>query len=53
MQLDLRFVDIPLAEAAVWNQLDDEQRAVAIETLARVIVQIGAAANAEEDPPND
>ena len=53
MQLNLQFVEIPVVETQVWNQLDDEQRAVVIETLARVIAQVAVAMNQEEEHPDD
>jgi hypothetical protein len=33
------FLDIPCPHEAVWAQLNDEQRAAAVEVLARLIVQ--------------
>ena len=53
MQLELRFAEIPVVETQVWNQLDDEQRAVVIETLARVIAQVAVTVNEEEEHPDD
>ena len=38
-QLNLNFNDIPIPETCLWEQLDDEQRRVVIETLARLLVQ--------------
>ena len=38
MQRNLNFVDLP-PEAQVWETLENEQRAVAIEVLARLIAQ--------------
>ena len=53
MQLNLQFVEIPVVETQVWNQLDDEQRAAVIETLARVIAQVEVTVNEEEAHPDD
>ena len=53
MQLDLRFLEIPVVETNVWNQLDDEQRAIVIETLARVIAQVGVSETGQEGETDD
>jgi hypothetical protein len=39
VQRNLNFVDLPIPEAQVWETLENEQQAVAIEVLARVIAQ--------------
>jgi hypothetical protein len=38
-QLNLNFNDIPIPEACLWEQFDDEQKSVVVETLARLLVQ--------------
>jgi len=38
-QQHLMFPDIPCPHKAVWIQLDNEQRAAAVEILARLIAQ--------------
>lgn len=38
-QLHLSFIDIPVPEARLWEQLDDEHRRIVIELLARLLVQ--------------
>jgi phenylpyruvate tautomerase PptA (4-oxalocrotonate tautomerase family) len=38
-QLNLNFYDIPIPETCLWEQFDDEQKRVLIETLARLLVQ--------------
>ena len=38
-QLILNFNDIPIPETRLWEQLDDEQKRIVIETLARLLVQ--------------
>lgn len=40
MQRALNFLDIPIPEIQVWETLEDEQRILALEVLARVIVKI-------------
>jgi hypothetical protein len=39
LQRNLNFLDIPIPETQVWDTLENEQRTVAIEVLARLIVQ--------------
>lgn len=38
-QLYLSFIDIPLSETRLWEQLDDEHKRIVIEILARLLVQ--------------
>ena len=38
-QLILNFNDIPIPEAHLWEQFDDEQKRIVIETLARLLVR--------------
>ena len=38
-QLHLSFIDIPVPEARLWEQLDDEHKRIVIEILARLLVQ--------------
>ena len=40
MQLNLAFLEIPSPSAIVWETLDEEQRAVALDVLARLIAQV-------------
>ena len=42
MQLDLAFLDIPSPARAVWEQLDEEQRAAVLAVLARLLAQAAA-----------
>jgi len=39
VQRNLNFLDLSIPEAQVWETLENEQRAVAIEVLARLIAQ--------------
>jgi hypothetical protein len=39
VQRYLNFVELPIPEAQVWETLENEQQAVAIEVLARLIAQ--------------
>lgn len=47
VQLNLAFLEIPSPSMLVWETLDEEQRTVALEVLARLIAQ---AANPEPNP---
>ncbi len=38
-QLHLSFIDIPVPETCLWEQLDDEHKQIVIEILARLLVQ--------------
>ncbi len=38
-QLPLQFTDIPIPETHLWEQLPDEPRRTAVETLARLLSQ--------------
>lgn len=38
-QLNLNFIDIPIPETHLWEQFDDEQKQIVIETLARLLVK--------------
>jgi hypothetical protein len=37
-QLNLNFLDIPIPETCLWEELDDEHKELVIETLARLMV---------------
>ncbi len=38
-QLILNFTDLPIPETHLWEQLDDEQQRLVIETLSRLLVK--------------
>ena len=38
-QLNLNFTDIPIPETCLWEQLDDDQKRLIVETLARLLVK--------------
>ena len=38
-QLNLNFTDIPIPETCLWEQLDDEQKRIVVEALARLFVK--------------
>jgi hypothetical protein len=49
MQRNLNFLDIPIPETQVWETLENEQRALAIEVLARLIAQATYPSQKEEN----
>ena len=50
-QLNLNFNDIPIPETCLWKQLDDQQKRIVIETLARLLVQ--ATSDKQQERTND
>ena len=47
-QLNLNFIDIPIPETCPWEQFDDEQKRIVIETLTRLLVKLAQANNQQE-----
>jgi predicted Fe-S protein YdhL (DUF1289 family) len=47
-QLNLNFLEIPIPEACLWEQFDDEEKRLVIETLTRLLVKLTQANNQEE-----
>jgi len=50
-QLNLNFNDIPIPETHLWEQFEDEQKRIVIETLARLLVQ--ATRDQQQERTND
>jgi predicted Fe-S protein YdhL (DUF1289 family) len=50
-QLNLNFNDIPIPETCLWEQFDDQQKRVVIETLARLLVK--ATRDKQQEKTND
>ncbi|HKS74890.1 MAG TPA: hypothetical protein VJQ82_16915 [Terriglobales bacterium] len=50
-QLNLNFIDIPIPETCLWEQLNDEQKRIVIETLTRLLVK--ATSNQQQEQTND
>jgi hypothetical protein len=50
-QLHLSFIDIPVPETRLWEQLDDEDKRIVIEILARLLVQ--TTRPPQEEPTDD
>jgi phenylpyruvate tautomerase PptA (4-oxalocrotonate tautomerase family) len=47
-QLNLNFLDIPIPDTCLWEQFDDEQKRLVIETLTRLVVKLTHASNHQE-----
>jgi hypothetical protein len=47
-QLNLNFNDIPIPERHLWEQFDEDQKRVVVETLARLLVQASRAKHQEQ-----
>ena len=47
-QLNLNLLDIPIPETCLWEQFDDEQKRLVIETLTRLVVKLTQASNQEQ-----
>lgn len=47
-QLNLNFIDIPVPETCLWEQFDDEQKRIVIETLTRLLIKLAQANNPQE-----
>jgi len=50
-QLNLNFSDIPIPETHLWEQFEEDQKRVLIETLARLLVK--ATADRRQEHIND
>jgi hypothetical protein len=48
VQLPLSFLDPPRPETSLWDTLDEAQRALVIELLARLVAKAAVAHPAEE-----
>jgi hypothetical protein len=49
MQIKLSFMEkVPIPKTAVWDQLDDEDKAVVMESVARLIAKMILAGNNQE-----
>ena len=47
MQLSLRFLELAVPEARVWEALTPDQQAAVIELLGRLLAKAAVASNAE------
>ena len=47
-QLYLTFIDIPIPQTHLWEQFNNEQKRILIETLARLLLQAARDQSLEE-----
>jgi hypothetical protein len=47
-QLHLNFLDIPIPETHLWEQLDDQQTRIVVETLARLMTNATRTGTSQE-----
>ena len=50
-QLHLSFIDLPVPETRLWEQLDGEHKQIVIEILARLLVQ--TTRHLQQEPTDD
>jgi hypothetical protein len=50
-QLNLNFEDITIPETCLWEQFDDEQKRIVVETLARLLIK--ATQDRHQEQTND
>ena len=50
-QLNLNFTDIPIPETHLWEQFDEDQKRIVVETLARLLVK--ATRDQHQEQTND
>ena len=48
-QLYLNFTDIPIPETCLWEQLDHQQKRIAVETLARLLLKTTQTVRPQEE----
>ncbi len=47
-QLNLNFIDIPVPETCLWEELNHEQKQLVIEALARLMIKTVPAGHRQE-----
>jgi hypothetical protein len=47
-QLSLNFFDLPIPETHLWEQLDEEQRRIVVEMLARLMTNATRTGTSQE-----
>ena len=47
-QLHLNFLDMPIPETHLWEQLDDDQRRIVVEILARLMTNAARTVTSQE-----
>ncbi len=49
----LNFLDLPVPEPCVWQQLTDQQKTAVVVALARLMVRAAAPGNSSQENPRD
>jgi hypothetical protein len=53
-QLNLNFFEIPIPQTYLWEELNNQQKQLVIETLARLMIQAAIGmGNPQQEPAND
>jgi hypothetical protein len=52
-QLNLNFLDIPVPQACLWESLDNKQKQLVIEALARLMSKAAVPVNDPKELAND
>ena len=53
-QLNLNFFDIPIPQTCLWEELNNQQKQLVIETLARLMIKAAiGTGNPQQEPGND
>jgi hypothetical protein len=53
-QLNLNFFDIPIPQTCLWEELNNQQKQLVIETLARLMIKTAiGTGNPQQEPGND
>lgn len=50
-QLNLSFIEVLIPQSCLWEQFNDEQKRIVVETLARLLLK--ATAGSEREQSND
>jgi hypothetical protein len=48
-QLNLNFSDIPIPETCLWEQFEEQQKQIVIETLARLLLKAAHGSKPQEE----
>ena len=52
-QLNLPFLDIPIPQTCLWEELNSQQKQLVVETLARLMVKAATRTGGPQEPNND
>ena len=52
-QLKLHFIDNPIPQTCLWEELNNQQKQRVVETLARLMIKATAPTGNSQEPTND